>query len=126
MTEKAAEFEVTETVKEEEEEIKKQQGDMVEKREITQLPTIEAAQQIVASKNKTKESDTPVEENEEAMLPEDGILLTYVEKQSCTNKETETAEIRTTQIAEVPTCNADNWTLMPREVDEISEKSQKS
>ena len=50
----------------------------------------------------------------------------YVEKQSCTNKQTETAEIRTTLIAKVPACDADNWTPTPREVDEISEKSQKS
>ena len=47
-----------------------------------QLTTIEAAQQIVTAETKTEESDTPVEENEEAMLLEDGILLTYVEKQS--------------------------------------------
>ena len=58
-----------------------------------QLTTIEAAQQIVTSENKTEERDTPIEENEEAMLPEDGIFLMYVEKESCTNKETETAEI---------------------------------
>ena len=91
-----------------------------------QLATIEAAQQIVTSETKTEESDTPVEENEEAMLPEDRILLMYVEKQSCTNKETETAKIQTTPIAEVPACDADNWTPTPREVDKISEKSQKS
>ena len=95
MTEKAAEFEVMETVKEEKEEMNKEQGDTVEKQKITQLTTIEATQQIVASETKTKGSDSPVEENEEAMLLEDGILLTYVEKQSCTNKETETTEIQT-------------------------------
>ena len=126
VTEKAAEFEVTETVKDEKEEMNKEQGDTVEKWKIMQLTTIEAAQQIVTSKTKTKESDTPVEENKEAMLPEDGILLTYVEKQSWTNKETETAEIRTTPIAEVPACDADNWTPTPKEDDKISEKSQKS
>ena len=58
-----------------------------------QLTTIEAAQQIVTTETKTEESDTPFEENEEAMLPEDGILLTYMEKQSWENKETEMAEI---------------------------------
>ena len=57
-----------------------------------QLTTIEAAQQILTTETKAEESDTPVEENKEAMLPEDGILLTYVEKQSGKNKETETAE----------------------------------
>ena len=91
-----------------------------------QLTTIEVTQQIVTAETKTEESDTPVEENEEAMLPEDGILLTYVEKQSWTNKETEIAEIQTTPIAEVPECDADNWTPIPRDDDEISEKSQKS
>ena len=115
VTEKAAEFEVTETVKEEKEEMNKEQGDTVEKQEIMQLTTIDATQQIVPSETKTEESDTPVEGNEEAMLPEDGILLMYVEKQSCTNKETETAEIRTTLIVEIPACDADNWTPMPRE-----------
>ena len=91
-----------------------------------QLTTIEATQQIVTSETKTEESDTPVEENEEAMLSEDGILLMYVEKQSWASKETETAEIQTTPIAEIPASNADNWTPTPRQHDEISEKSQKS
>ena len=126
VTEKAAEFEVTETVKDEKEEMDKEQDDTVEKQKIMQLTTIEAAQQIVTAETKTKESDTPIEEDEEAMLPEDGILLTYVEKQSRTNKETETAEIRTTQTAEVSHCNADSLTPTPRDNDEISEKSQKS
>ena len=126
MTEKTAEFEVTEIVKDEKEEMNKEQDDIVEKRKIMQLSTIEATQQIVTAETETEESDTPVEENEEAMLSEDGILLTYVEKQSLTNKETETAEMRTTLIAEVPECNADNWTPMPRDDDKISEKSQKS
>ena len=45
--------------------------------------------QMVTSETKTEETDTPVEENEEAMLPEDRISLTYVEKQSGTNKKTE-------------------------------------
>ena len=91
-----------------------------------QLATREATQQMVTSETKTKENDTPVEENEEAMLPEDGILLTYVEKQSETDKKTETAEIQATPIAEISASDADNWTPMPRQVDEISEKSQKS
>ena len=55
------------------------------------------------------------------MLLEDGILLMYVEKQSWTNTETETAEIQTTLIAEIPASDADNWTLTPRQDDEISE-----
>ena len=93
---------------------------------MTQLATIETAQQRVTAKTKTDESDTPVEENEEAILPEDGILLTYVRKQSCTNEETETPKGRTTSKAEVPECNADNWTQVPRDDYETSEKLQKS
>ena len=57
---------------------------------------------------------------------EDGILLTYVEKQSCTNEETETTKVQTTSKAEVPECNTDNWTQAPRDDYETSEKSQKS
>ena len=126
MTEKAAEFKVTETIKDEREEKKEVQCDMVEKRKIMELTTMETTQQMVTSETKTKESDTPVEENEEAMLPEDGILLMYVEKQSETDKKTESAEIQATPIAEIPASDEDNWTLMPRQVDEISKKLQKS
>ena len=49
-----------------------------------QLTTIEAIQQIVTAETQTEESDTPIKENKEAMLPEDGILLMYMEKQSRT------------------------------------------
>ena len=81
VAEKTAELEITETVKDEKEEMSKEQDDIIEKQEMMQLTTIQATQQIVTAETKTKESDTPVEENEEAMLPEDGILLTYMEKQ---------------------------------------------
>ena len=65
-------------------------------------------------------------ENKEAILPEDGIFLKYVEKQSCTNEETDTTKVRTTSEVEVPECDADNWTQVPRDDYETSEKSQKS
>ena len=91
-----------------------------------QLTTIEAAQQTITTETKFEESDTPVEENKEDMLPEDGILLTYVEKLSCKNKETEMAEIRATPIAEVPECEWDIPMPMPGDDDKISEKPQKS
>ena len=122
VVEKPAELEVMETVKDEKEEISKEQDDIVEKQEIVQLAAIDATQQIVTTETKAEESDTPVEENKEAMLPEDGILLTYVEKQSWENKETEMAEIQTTPITDVPECDADIPT--PRNDDEISEKSR--
>ena len=126
VTEKAAEFKVTETIKDDKEEMKEEQDNMVEKRKIVQLATMEAPQQMVTSETKTEESDIPVEENKEAMLPEDGILLTYVEKQSRTDKKTELAEIQATPIAEIPASDADSWTTTPRQVDKISEKLQKS
>ena len=90
------------------------------------LATIEAAQQILTTGTKSEESDIPVEENEEPMLPEDGILLTYMENLSWKNKETEMAEIQTTQIVEVPECDADIPMPTPRDDDKISDKSQKS
>ena len=91
-----------------------------------QLTTIETTQQIVTAETKTDESDTLVEEKEEAILPEDGILLTYVENRSCTNEETETTKVRTTSKVEVPECDADNWTQVPRDDYKTREKSQKS
>ena len=98
--------------------------DIIQKQEVVQLAAIEAAQQIETTETKSEESDMPIEENEEAMLPEDGILLTYVEKQSWKNKETEMAENQTILITEVPECGVE--ILMPRDDDEISKKSQKS
>ena len=89
-----------------------------------QLAAIEAAQQIETTEIKAEESDMPVEENEEAMLPEDGILLTYIEKQSWKNKETETTGNQTIPITEVPKCGADIQT--PRDDDEISKNWQKT
>ena len=120
---KPTELEVTETVKDEKEELSKEQDHIIEKREVVQLAAIEAVQQIETTEIKAEESDMPVEENEKVMLPEDGILLTYVEKQSWKNKEMEFAEIRTISITDVPECDVDIPT--PRNDDEISEKSQK-
>ena len=50
------------------------------KREVEQLATAEVTKDIETTKIEPQESNTPVEENEEAMLPEDGILLTYILK----------------------------------------------
>ena len=124
--EKPTALEVTETVKDEKEGMSKEQDDFVEKQEIMQLATIEAAQQILTTETKAEESDTPLEENKEAMLPEDGILLTYMERQSWKNEEIEMAEIQTTPILEVPECDADTPMPTQRKDDKISEKSQKS
>ena len=85
---------------------------------MVQFTAIEVARHIETTEAKAEESDTPVEENEEAMLPEDGILLTYIEKQSWKNNEMETA------VTEVPEYGAD--IPMSRDDDEISENSLKS
>ena len=65
-----------------------------------------------------------MKENEEAMLPEDGILLTYVVKQSWKNNETEVADNLIRPVTEVPEYVAD--IPMSRDNDKISENSQKS
>ena len=65
-----------------------------------------------------------MEENEEAMLPEDGILLTYIEKQSWKNNETDMTDNLIRPVTEVPEYGAD--IAMSRDNDKISEKSQKS
>ena len=78
-------------------------------------------QHIETTETKAEESDTPVEENREAMLPVDGILLTYVEKQCWKNNETETADNLIRPVTEVPEYSAD--ILMSRDNDEISENS---
>ena len=61
-------------------EINKEQENIKEKREVEQLATTEVAIDIETTEAEPRESDMPMEENEEGMLPEDGILLTYVLK----------------------------------------------
>ena len=50
--------------------------------EIEQLTTTEVARNIWKTETEPQERDTPVEEHEEGMLLEDGVLLTYVFKKS--------------------------------------------
>ena len=73
---------------------------------------------------KAQDSDTPVEENEEAMLPEDGILLTYVVKQRRENDEMEATDNLIQSAKDVPSHVAD--IPMSRDNEGFSEKSQKS
>ena len=117
-------LEVTEVVKDEYVEISKEQKDVIEKQEVVQLTAIEVTQHIETTEAKAEESDMPMEENEEAMLPEDGILLTYVVKQSWKNNETEVADNLIRPVTEVPEYVAD--IPMSRDNDEISENLQKS
>ena len=58
------------------------------------------------------------------MLPEDGFLLTYVEKQSWKNDEMETADNLIRPVTEAPEYDAD--IPMSRDNDKISANSQKS
>ena len=51
-------------------------------REIEQLTTTKCVIDIERKEAEPQESNTPVEENEEGMLPEDGVLLTYILKRS--------------------------------------------
>ena len=96
----------------------KEQKDVIEKQEVVEFTAIEAAQHIETTEAKAEESNMPVEENKEAMLPEDSILLIYIEKQSWKNNETEMA------VTEVPEYGVD--IPMSRDNDEISENSEKS
>ena len=50
--------------------------------EIEQFATTKLATNIERKEAESQESDTPVEENEEGMLPEDDVLLTYILKQN--------------------------------------------
>ena len=73
---------VMEIAKDEKEEIGEEWDNMIVKREIQQLAKVETTQQMTTDEHMSEESDTPVEENEEAMWPEGGVLLTFMEKAS--------------------------------------------
>ena len=60
---------------------------MIDKQEIQQLAKMGTTQQMMTNEPKSGESDTPVEENEEAIWPESGLLLMFVEKASQKQKE---------------------------------------
>ena len=75
---------------------------------------------------KSDESDTPIEENEEAMWPDDGVLLTFVEKASWKQKENTVTEIQKTSTIEEPEGGTGSPTLLPKEDGKAKEKLQKS
>ena len=52
------------------------EGETIQVKKEGKASTSEVEKQMHSS----QDSDTPVEENEDAMLPEDGVLLTYVLK----------------------------------------------
>ena len=55
---------------------------------------------MMTDEPKSEESDTPVEENKEAMWPEGAVLLTFVEKASRKQKENDATEIQATPAIE--------------------------
>ena len=92
--------------------------------EIGQLATTEVTRDIRGTETEPQESDTPVEENEEGMLPEDGVLLTYILKRS-----QEDIEIKVVDSPTKPETKAADSVvdiLMPGDNLKISENSQKS
>ena len=80
---------------------KDQKGDGGEERdgatveqEVQKFTKVKTTQQMKTDQPRSEESDTPVEENEEVMWPEGGVLLTFVEKASQKQKEKIAMEIQ--------------------------------
>ena len=70
-------------------------------------------------------NDTPVEEDKEAMLPEDGALLTFMVKTKQEQKETATAEIQVALTMEETEGDAGSPKLCPTKDGKTDEKLQK-
>ena len=68
---------------------------------------------MMTDEPKLEESDTPVEENEEVMWPEGGVLLMFVEKASRKQKENTVTEIQATSAIEEPEGGTVSPTLFP-------------
>ena len=77
---------------------------------------------MTTDKPKSDESDTPVEENEEVMWPEDGVLLKFVEKASQKQKENAVTEIQATSAMEEPEGGIGSLTLFSKEDDKTKEE----
>ena len=97
---------------------------MIDKREMQQFAGIGTTQQMMTDKPKSEESDTPVEENEEAMWPESGVLLMFVEKASQKQKENDTIEIQATLAIQEPEGGTGSPTLFPKEDGKAKEELQ--
>ena len=74
---------------------------------------------------KSEESDTPVEENKEAMWPESGLLLMFMEKTSWNQKENAAREIQATSAIEEPEGGTSFPKLIPKEDGKAKEELQK-
>ena len=82
-------------------------------------------QQMMTDEPKSEESDTPVEENKEAMWPEGGVLLMFVEKTSRKQKENAVTEIQATSAIEEPEGGTGSPMLFPKEDGKAKEELQK-
>ena len=98
---------------------------MIDKREIQQVTGIGMTQQMMTDEPKSEESDTPVEENKEDMLPEGRVLLMFVEKASQKQKVTAATEIQATSTIEEPEGGTGSPTLFPKEDDKAKEELEK-
>ena len=108
----------------EESSTKPENSSTIFKQEIEQLSTGEVTRDIETTETEPRESNTPMEENEEGMLPEDGILLTYILKRSQEDVETQMVYSATKQ--EIKATDAVVDILMSDDNHKISENSQKS
>ena len=90
-----------------------------------QLAKVESTQQMMTDEPKSGESDTPVEKNKEAMWPEGGASLKFVEKASREQKENTVPEIQAKSIIEEPKDGTGSLTLFPKEDSKAKEELQK-
>ena len=121
-----AHFNVMEIAKDEKEEVGEEQDDMIVKQEIQKLAKVDTTQQMTTDEPKSEESDTPVEENKEAMWPEDGVLLMFMEKASWKQKENTVTEIQATSTKGETEGGTNSPTFFPKEDDKTKEELQKS
>ena len=98
---------------------------MIVEQEIQQLTKVDTTQQMMTDEPKSEESDTPVEENEEVMWTEDGVLLKFMEKASWKQKENAVTEIQATSAIEEPEGGIGSLTLFSKEYDKTKEELQK-
>ena len=99
---------------------------MIVKREIQQLAKVETTQQMTTDEPRLEESDIPVEENEEEMWPEGGVLLKFMEKASQKQKENAVTEIQPTSTKGETEGGTNSPTFFPKEDDKTKEELQKS
>ena len=80
---------------------------------------------MMTDEPRSEESDTPVEENKEAMWPDGGVLLKFVEKASRKQKENVVTEIQATSAIEEPEGGTGSLMLFLKEDDKAKKELQK-